>query len=228
MPLPFDDDKNKRRYQCFVCGLQFSEFTDYNNHIVEKHEEGREYLRCPLEHCQAAVRDLRAHFKCKHPRIPMPEKGMTKAVVWKDFNAKGTRAKTQKPKFREGWYESTKMGKSMHYRSGYEAKVYEYLDADNEVLTFEVEPFEIEYVHKGRSHKYVPDVIVRFINGKTELWEIKPANQTLLEKNEDKWHAAKRACDTRGWEFVVITEVGIDRLKAKVKQQAAEFRANSQ
>jgi hypothetical protein len=223
MPLPFDNDRNKRKYQCFCCGVQFADFPAYRDHIVEKHEEGREYVICPLEHCKAPVRDLRSHFKCKHPHAVMPQAGMTKAIVWKDFNQKGEKkGRTRTPRFREGYYESTKMGKSIHYRSGYEAKIYEYLDSDAEVLTFEVEPFEIDYIHKGKAHKYVPDILIRFLDGRTELWEVKPSSQTMLEKNQDKWFAATKACKTRGWEFIVMTETGIDKLKAKVRNQ---FRA---
>jgi hypothetical protein len=227
MPLPFSDDKGKRKYQCFVCGIMFSDFATYRDHILDKHEEGREYVVCPLAHCKAPIRCLPTHFKCKHPGIPMPKIGQQKAIIWKDFNPKqGKKGQTHKPRFREGWYESTKMGKSLHYRSGYEAKIYEYLDCDVEVNAFDVEPFEIEYIHKGKSHKYVPDIIVHFIDGRTEVLEIKPASQTLLEKNQNKWHAATRACKARGWEFVVITEIGIDKWKNKVLLQREYAKIN--
>jgi hypothetical protein len=227
MALPFEiADKDKRKFQCFVCGVMFSEYKQYRDHIIEKHEEGREYIICPLEHCQAPVRDVAAHCKAKHPSFAVPKKGMMKSVIWKDFNPKaGPKPKTQKPKFRQGYYESTKMCTSLLYRSGYEATIYECLDCDADVTAFEVEPFEIEYIHKGKSHKYVPDIIVRFIDGHTELWEIKPSSQTLLEKNQDKWDAAKDACKVRGWTFEVITEIGIDKLKKKVQLQNAMAKA---
>lgn len=219
--LPFEKGKEQvRKYTCFVCGVLFSNPEDYKKHILEKHEEGREFVLCPLERCNFPVRDLRTHYKVKHPHDKMPAvNGMTRALVWKDFKEKGTRGKTKKPKFREGWYESRKMQKALHYRSGYEARIYEYLDQDVEVLAFDVEPFEINYLHKGRQHKYIPDIIVHLTNNKTEIWEVKPSTQTLLEQNQNKWNAAAAACKARGWEFIVITEVGIEKLKNKVKNQ---------
>ena len=231
--LPFDkkSDKQIRKYQCFVCGLMFPEFEKYKDHILDKHEEGREYVVCPVQHCMAPVRDLRSHFKVKHPTTPYPKTpGMSRALIWKDFNPKaekGSRGKTQKPKFREGEYMSNKMQKTIHYRSGYEAKVYEYLDQDAEVLAFDGEGIEIPYIFKGQQHKYIPDITVHFTDGRTELWEIKPAAQTMLEKNKCKWYAAGQYCQTRGWEFTVLTEVGIDKLKMKVKTQFDALRAQS-
>ncbi len=219
MTLPFDiPDKNKRKYQCFVCGMMYMDFAGFEEHIIDTHEEGREYIKCPIKHCEAPIRDVRMHFKVKHPKTPIPKKGMMKALIWKDFSPrKGKRNK--KPKFREGYYESTKMKRSFHYRSGYEAKVYEYLDSDIDVLSFDVEPFKVPYLHKGKQRKYIPDLLVTFYDGRVEVWEIKPANQTLLEVNQNKWAAANNACIARGWKFVVQTEKGIEQLRQKVKKQ---------
>ena len=223
MTLPFDNtNKNQRKYQCFVCGRQYMSFSEFKEHILETHDEGREFVICPCEHCGAPVRDMRMHFKVKHPHSPIPKKGMMKALVWKDMspkkgNSKGK--KTKKPKFREGYYESEKMKKSLHYRSGYEATIYECLDSWHKVVAFEVEPFEIPYIYKGSGHKYIPDLLVHYKDGKKEVWEIKPANQTTLEKNTQKWRAAELALEHRGWKFVVVTEVGIDKLKQLVRNQ---------
>jgi hypothetical protein len=163
---------------------------------------------------------MRSHFKVKHPHTPLPKKGMMKASVWKDVNPKkGSKTKTKKPKFREGYYESTKMKKALHYRSGYEAKIYEYLDSWHKVVAFEPEPFAIPYIYKGEGHKYWPDLLVHYEDGKKEVWEIKPANQTGLEKNTQKWRAAELALESRGWDFIVVTEVGINKLKNLVKNQ---------
>lgn len=219
MTLPFDiPDKHKRKYQCFVCGVMFTEFPEYKEHIIEEHDEGREYVLCPLVRCGAPIRDLSLHFKVKHPSERMPKKGQLKAMIWKDFSPKG-KARTRKPKFRTGWHESTKSGKTFKYRSGYEKKVYEYLDEDNEVLNYEAEPFTIDYIHKGKAHKYTPDLFVCYLDGNKEVWEVKPANQTLLEQNKNKWHAAKGMCKVRGWGWRVITESEIEKLRKKIRNQ---------
>lgn len=43
------DDKNARKYQCFVCATQFLDFDEYKKHIIDSHDEGRDYVKCPLE-----------------------------------------------------------------------------------------------------------------------------------------------------------------------------------
>jgi len=216
MTLPFGDSSNK--YVCFCCGLQFAEYEEFKSHIIESHEEGREYVRCPLEHCKAPVRDVKLHMKVKHPSFDFRNfKGQARAIVWSDFSAKGK--KTRKPRFKQGKYESTKTGKILGYRSGLEEKLYKILDQHDEVMSFYSEPFNIDYIHKGQAHKYTPDLIVNFMDGRKQVWEVKPSNQTDLEMNKNKWRAAEEACKIRGWEFKVFTEQGIDKLAVEVRRQ---------
>jgi hypothetical protein len=221
MTLPFPKENDKPKYQCFVCGVMFEEFDKFKNHIIEEHEEGRDYVKCPLERCGAPVRDVRLHFKVKHPHEQMPKKGQMKAMIWRDFSLKG-KGRTKKPKFRQGWYESTKMKKRFYYRSGYEEQVFECLDMHKEVMAFEVEPFQIPYIFKGENHEYVPDILVTFFDGHREIWEIKPKTQTALEQNQAKWTAAAEACKIRGWRFVVQTEIGIRKLKKLIEEQTLQ------
>lgn len=215
----FDELKNQRKYQCFVCGRSYTEFSEYTSHIKETHDEGREFVVCPLERCQACVRDLRLHFRIKHPNDTLPQNRQMRAMIWKDQNPKGNgQLKQRKPKFREGYFVSLKNGgKEMHYRSGYEVDVYECLEAMPEVIQYDVEPFKIDYSFEGEPHVYNPDLSVLFEDGHIEIWEIKPATQTTLPKNTAKWAACQIYCETRGWQFVVMTEVGIGKLKRRTK-----------
>jgi len=216
MTLPFVSENNKRKYCCFVCGVIFEDdFEEFKNHIKEKHREGDDYISCPLLRCNAPVRDLRTHFQVKHPGETLPKHGQMKAMIWKDF--KSGKARTRKPKFKEGWHESTKMRRTFRYRSGYEKTVYECLDLMPDVIGYDAEPFRIPYIHLGKEHEYIPDIIVTFNDTRREVWEIKPSSQTHLEINTNKWTAASRECAARGWEFIVITEQGINKLKKRVR-----------
>lgn len=225
MTWEFTNDK-ERKWQCFVCGKSHYDFESFKDHIRHSHEEGREFVICPLERCMAPVRDLRAHFKAKHPYDKLPAVRQTRAVIWKDVSLKdGKKAKTKAPKFREGHLISQKNGGAeMHYRSGLECKVYEILEAMPEVAAYEVEPISIPYLFEGSQHHYFPDLRIRFSDGRIAVWEIKPANQTDIPKNDAKWSAAEVYCKTRGWEFMVLTERGVDKLKAKVRREKAEKR----
>jgi hypothetical protein len=215
MTLPFASENGRQSFKCFVCGVMFEDFEEFKSHIKQTHREGDDFIVCPLLRCQAPVRDLRAHFQAKHPGEKMPQHGQMKAIIWKDFV--GGKPKTRKPKFKEGWHESTKMRRTFRYRSGYEKTVYECLDALPDVIGYDAEPFRIPYIHEGKEHEYIPDIIVTFNDSHREVWEIKPANQTKLEINRNKWTAANLECAARGWQFIVITEQGIEKLKKRVR-----------
>ena len=218
MNLPFENN-NLRKYQCFCCGLEFTDYEEFKNHIIENHDEGREFIICPLDHCKAPVRDLRMHFKSKHPSFNFNNiKGQHKAMIWHDFSNKGKK-KTKKPNFKQGKYQSIKTGKILPYRSGMEERVYKLLDKHEDVVSFDYEPFEVSYIHKGQAHKYIPDIFVTFFDGHRELWEVKPSSQTHLEVNKNKWFAANEACKIRGWDFEVYTEKKIEQLEKKIKNQ---------
>jgi hypothetical protein len=111
----------------------------------------------------------------------------------------------------------------MHYRSGYELEAYLLLDEHQDVTGYEVEPDDCitSYYWNGGYHKYHPDLKVRFNDGHTEVWEIKPSNQTgpEYEQNQSKWDACARNVGQRGWQFSVKTEQGIGRLRQEVLKQ---------
>ena len=219
--LPFGEEQGSGRFVCFVCGVRFEDYEEFRSHIVENHEEGREFVKCPLAHCGAPVRDVKLHFKAKHPSFDFRNyTGQARAIVWSDFS--GRSKKTRKPKFKQGKYESTKTGKVLGYRSGLEEKLYKILDQHDGVSSFYSEPFHIDYVHKGQAHKYFPDLIVNFMDGTRQVWEVKPSNQTDLEMNKNKWKAAEDACKVRGWKFEVYTEQRINKLGQEVRRQSID------
>ena len=212
---------DQRKYQCFCCHENFNNLEEYKQHILDVHEEGRDFIICPLARCGFPVRDLISHFKAKHPRDPIPKSGQLKAIVWKDIQNKRGK-KSNKPNYKQGFYPSEKMGTKFKYRSSYEETVYQCLDQWNEVIGFSAEPFKIPYLYKGKAHKYIPDIRVNFVNGSVEVWEIKPEGQNSLDINKAKWFAAEQACKTRGWNFIVMNEVDISKLRKKVKIQGLD------
>lgn len=217
--MPYEKpDKDKRIYQCFVCGEKLETFDLFKAHIAASHEEGREYITCPLERCKAPVRDMKAHFKAKHPYDKLPKTCASRAIIWKDISPKGA-AKTKKPHFREGYMTSVKNGKDLHYRSGMECEVYELLERWDEVHKYEEEPFPVKYSYLGIEHDYFPDLRITFKDGTTEVWEVKPACQTQIGKNKAKWDACGAYCMARSWRFMVLTEKGMGKLRTKVEQQ---------
>jgi len=212
MTLPFQNS-NQRKYRCFVCEEEFEEYGEYREHIIGDHEEGREYIVCKI--CAAPVRDVKMHFKAKHKGSPV-QPGLLKALVWKDT---GGRKRKKKPSFRSGDFVSAKNGgKLIHYRSGWECKCYELLEEWDKVVAYAGEPIRIPYLWMGEERTYKPDIVIDYADGRREVWEIKPANQTNLKQNKAKWHSAKEYCHMRDWEFIVITEKGLNKLRMLVNE----------
>lgn len=211
-----------RKWQCFVCGVNHDDYDEFKDHIMEKHDEGREFLICP--DCKAPVRDLKSHYKAKHPKRVMPSGLQTRVTIWKDFktNKDGKKkAVTRGPNFRQGDFVSNKCGCHFPYKSGLECDFFECLESDLDVVGWTYEELKIPYFWKNEWHNYIPDAKVKFIDGSIQIWEIKPANQTQYEQNKTKWAAANNFCTNMGWEFIVLTEVGLGKLQSKIKRQQA-------
>lgn len=215
---PFDDaaTKGKRKWQCFVCGKGFDTYDTYKSHIMENHDEGREYLKCPA--CDAPVREMRYHYQVKHPNRMLPTGIQMRVGVWNDFGP-GGKKKTRKMQFQSGEYDSRKNGTTLHYRSGMERDFYEQLEADLDVISFQAEPFKVPYFWQGKWHDYIPDIRIDYIDGSVEIWEIKPDNQRGLEQNQCKWASMQTYAENMGWGFCIQTEDGLLKLKNKVIKQ---------
>ena len=219
----FEDaaSRNVRKYQCFVCGVNHNDLPSMKDHVIAKHEEGREYIKCP--YCEYPVRDLSTHIKVKHPKRIMPKNVQTKVAVWRDFKPNGEKKATKAPTFRTGKFSSLKTGCDLTYRSGLECEFYELLEADNDVIGFFAEPFKVPYYYIkdgiGEWHDYIPDLRINFKDGTTEIWEIKPSSQTHYDQNKAKWGAMHDHALNHGWEFIVQTEVGLGQLKKKINKQ---------
>lgn len=212
-----DAGQNNRSWMCFVCGRKYVSYEEYKTHIVTEHEEGREYLKCPA--CEAPVRDVKTHFKVKHPNRHLPTDVQFKVTVWHDFSPNGTKKKKTRVNVRTGHFPSKKMNEDLYYRSGLEADFYKCLEEDPDIKTYKIEPFKVPYFWQGEWHNYIPDILVEFIDGVKEIWEVKPGVRTNDEQNLAKWNSADAQAKNIGWRFVVQTEVGLDKYRAKLKKK---------
>lgn len=112
------------------------------------------------------------------------------------------------------------------YRSLWETKAMRRFDMDPNVVEWSSESIVIPYHDKstGRLRRYFPDFYFKRRDGRCFLVEVKPLRETtpptrngktekrfLTEcltyvRNQSKWDAARRWCERRGWDFIVITE----------------------
>jgi TnsA endonuclease N terminal len=136
--------------------------------------------------------------------------------------------------FRQGTYEVRNTDKYVgkgkpRYRSGWEMTFMMFLDSNDNVINWASEPLSIPYRHPltGKMTMYVPDFIITYKGPnntrKTELIEIKPKNQSVVEAkmkdrekaviavNYAKWDQAVKWARQNGITFRVITEQDIFR-----------------
>jgi hypothetical protein len=116
------------------------------------------------------------------------------------------------------------------YRSSWECKVMDWLDRNNDIVSWASEELIIPYLSPidNRIHRYFPDFLVKTKtkDGKTKtmLIEVKPKKQTIQPEpkkritkqyinevtawgvNQAKWKAAEEFCMDRGWKFMLMTE----------------------
>lgn len=115
------------------------------------------------------------------------------------------------------------------YRSSWELKMMQWFDNNKHVISWGSETIRLDYKHPldGLNHSYYPDFIVerKTENGiKTTMVEVKPFKQTRPPKrpkrmsanykrecaiyaiNMAKWRSAELFCESRGWDFMKVTE----------------------
>ena len=116
-------------------------------------------------------------------------------------------------------------GKTPTYRSGWEFAFMKFCDENPSIQRWASEAIKIPYKNPftGKATIYVPDFFIQYKtkSGKNmvELIEVKPDNQTMMEKagnskhnqahailNMAKWEAARAYCKSKGITFRVITE----------------------
>jgi hypothetical protein len=171
----------------------------------------------------------------------------------------GYRAKPNSPKradgkdkYNQGPYHLINPGKYLGdpeciwYRSGWEYKMYFFLDNEPRVVHWNVEgmtiPYEIQVNEKWETRRYHPDFYaeIQQLDGslKKVAVEIKPHKETVppempkkitaksLENHEyrmklflinfNKWKAAKAFCNKRGIEFHVMDETFFNDHSVKI------------
>lgn len=141
--------------------------------------------------------------------------------------------------FHQGFFKPTNPKKykgdpnNIVYRSGWEKLVFKWLDQHSACIEWSSEELIIPYRSPvdDKIHRYFPDVVATFKYNsgevKTFLIEIKPYKETLpptatgktkkrlIEEtatyavNTAKWEQAQRFCESKGWQFKIMTEYEI-------------------
>jgi len=96
------------------------------------------------------------------------------------------------------------------YRSSWELKLYKFLDGNPDVEWWSTEPFAIPYISPkdNKPHRYFPDALVKFVDGRKFLIEVKPKSQIYDPIVQAKAYAAVEYCKQQGddLKFIFMTE----------------------
>lgn len=139
------------------------------------------------------------------------------------------------PRYHQGIFKPKNVKKyignvnNICYRSGFEYKIFRWLDTSPKIIRWNSEEVVVNYINKidGRVHRYFVDLYFECRdkdgNIKKILAEIKPYSQTIppkegknkktylyecltYQKNCDKWKYAREYAKDRGLKFIILTE----------------------
>jgi hypothetical protein len=122
----------------------------------------------------------------------------------------------RKKRYHTGEHTSPKLVGECSYRSGWELKYMQYLDADPSVASYSYESVKIPYVSNsrtGRVRTYYPDILITHVDGTLVLVEIKPSKRLVQTIVKKKLAAAEGWCRTNGATLVIITEKELKGLR---------------
>ena len=71
-----------------------------------------------------------------------------------------------------GEHLSQKTGRTQVYRSSWELQYMKKLDVDDFIVDWEYESFAIPYEREGTIHRYIPDFLITFNDGRKEIHEV--------------------------------------------------------
>lgn len=86
----------------------------------------------------------------------------------------GHRCSTGNSKYKQGKFWSKKNRKEYVFRSAYEFAYFHILEDDVDVVSYIVEPFQVQYTYQGVRRTYWPDLLVLYKDGSMKIIEIKP------------------------------------------------------
>ncbi|WNC72019.1 TnsA endonuclease N-terminal domain-containing protein [Thalassotalea psychrophila] len=76
---------------------------------------------------------------------------------------------------------------SVHCDSHLEMCFYHLLEFDKAVHTYKPQPFSFSYKVDGKIRRYTPDVLVKYVDGHFESWEVKSQFEALKPKFQKKY-----------------------------------------
>jgi len=155
-------------------------------------------------------------------RIGLSNKGKVRSLDFRMHLSKVTKGKKLSPevyqkrieKIVDGYsnncktyhYYSEKNKKQIYYHSKYELACFELLEKMKIVKSYERCKYVVDYEYEGSTHKYIPDIVITYDDGRREIIEIKPEYQLKYDRNIAKIDAAQNYFGKLDIPFSIWTE----------------------
>lgn len=116
-----------------------------------------------------------------------------------------------------GYYFSTKNQEELWHDSSYELRAYKLLDQASVVKSYGRCDFSIKYLHEdGTTHRYIPDILIKYTDGREEVIEIKPTTKLKEDLNVRKFKAGNKKYKDSPIRYVVWTEKKLKKLEEEM------------
>jgi hypothetical protein len=204
----------KKKWVCFICSQDFIASEVWAEHITTVHQEWEEFIKCP--ECKIPCRDVKSHYHMHHKDSELPVLQQYRVNKLYDWDHKYRQEKKKHHKWKEGYFDSIKMGRKIHFRSSWERDsmtcfekcpdIKEYYGDDHVCIPYKI---------NGQPFNYWPDFSIRMVDNSVYIIEIKPENQTEWTINQAKWKYAVEYCKKRQYTFQVWTQNHIRKIKTR-------------
>ena len=129
-----------------------------------------------------------------------------------------------------GNFASIKMKRLVEFESTIERDYLYMLDYQPSVISFEEQPFTIDYTYEGKTARYTPDFLVSTTETSV-LVDCKPTKSTDQVDNQRKFQAARDWCEKNCLRFEVVTDdhlrIGHELRNVKLLTQFARHAVNA-
>lgn len=137
-------------------------------------------------------------------------------LLWDNPEFIKTRLQVISKGYKQGVFYSYKNNCNIRFQSSYELYAYLKLEHMDNVISYGRCHFSIHYTYRGMSHKYIPDILVDFLDGTQAIIEIKPGSFLTKEKVYLKSLAGEKYCRINGLKYITWTEKDLEDKNERV------------
>lgn len=116
-----------------------------------------------------------------------------------------------------GYFKSYKNNKQLAFESILERDFFTILEFEDDVVSYEEQPFRINYKLNGSSTRYTPDILVTYRDGSQKVFEVKYQNE--IDSNKELQHklsvVKNEILQQKSLDFEVFTDANLDAIYLK-------------